>query len=133
MFQQALTLLLIEDDDQCARMVEKILPQHGYTIHRAKNGLDGLQLTRRILPNVILVDMGLPDLDGKVVANQLRGIAQKHTMTIIAFTAESGARAKRLALAFGCDGFISKPIDTHKLHSQIANIMHIETIGGNTE
>jgi len=131
MSQQALTLLLIEDDKQCARMIEKVLPQHGYTVHHAPTGLLGLQMARKINPQVILVDMGLPDLDGKVVVNQLRGFTSNQMPAIIAFTAEGGARAKRLALAFGCDGFISKPIDTHELHDQITNILQIANTEGN--
>jgi len=116
-------MLLIEDDPQCARMLEKVLPEHGYAIHHASTGLDGLKLARTVNPQVILVDMGLPDLNGKIVVNQLRGIRSTQNIPIIAFTAESGDRAKRMALAFGCDGFISKPIDTHELPHQIASVM----------
>src|SRR5258708_39713260 len=132
MIQQTITLLLIEDDEQCTRMVEKVLPQHGYTIYHAATGLIGLQLARKINPQVILVDMGLPDLDGKIVVNQLRGFISHQSVSIIAFTAEAGARTKRLAFAFGCYGFIIKPIDTRELHRQIANIVQVANPEGKT-
>ncbi len=118
------TLLLIEDDLKCANLVRKVLEPQGYTIHHAATGLAGLQLARQVHPDVILLDMNLPDLDGKIIAVNLRGSIQKGTVPIVAFTAESGARARRIALALGCDDFISKPFDTRALASQIADIMN---------
>ena|SRR5260221_9662818 len=119
-----ITLLLIEDDEQCARMVIKVLTPHGFTIHHAKTGLAGLQLARSVAPQIILLDMGLPDLNGKIIANQLRGfVSNDKRVPVVAFTAESGARAERMALAMGCDKFISKPIDTRTFPSQIATIV----------
>jgi DNA-binding response OmpR family regulator len=117
------TLLLIEDDLNAARMVTKILAPHGFSVHHAANGLTGLRLAREIHPEIILVDMDLPDLEGKVVVTQLRGITEVMKLPIIAFTAEASARAKRLALAFGCDAFISKPIDTRAFPDQIQQIL----------
>ncbi len=124
-------VLLIEDDQKFARMVEKIMGPRGYTIHHAATGLDGLQLARRIHPDIILLDMNLPDLDGKVIAVNLRGMINRGTTPIVALTAESGARAKRIALAIGCDDFISKPIDTRAFPGQIATIL--QTAGVNIE
>ncbi len=116
-------ILLIEDDLKFARLVEKIMGPHGYTIHHASTGLDGLALARRVHPDIILLDMNLPDLDGKVIAVNLRGMINRGTIPIVALTAESGARAKRIALAIGCDDFISKPIDTRAFPGQIATIL----------
>ncbi len=117
------TLLLIEDDHNAARMVAKVLTPHGFEVHHAPNGLNGLRLAREINPDVILVDMDLPDLEGKVVVSRLRGSAEAARLPIVAFTAECSARAKRLALAFGCDAFISKPIDTRTFPDQIRAII----------
>ncbi|PJF37088.1 MAG: two-component system response regulator [Candidatus Thermofonsia Clade 1 bacterium] len=117
------TLLLIEDDHNTARMVAKVLTPHGFTVHHAPNGLTGLQLAREVNPQLILVDMDLPDLEGKVVVSRLRGSAESAQLPIVAFTAECSARAKRLALAFGCDAFISKPIDTRAFPEQLREIM----------
>jgi DNA-binding response OmpR family regulator len=116
-------LLLIEDDVKCARMVEKIMEPHEFKVHHAATALDGLQLARKTSFDIILLDMDLPDLDGKVVAIQLRSVISRGTTPIIAFTAENGARAKRIALAVGCDDFISKPIDTRAFPAQISAII----------
>ncbi len=117
------TLLLIEDDHNAARMVAKILTPHGFEVHHAPNGLMGLRLAREVNPDVILVDMDLPDLEGKVVVSRLRGSPEAKGLPIIAFTAECSLRAKRLAIAFGCDAFISKPIDTRTFPDQLRQIM----------
>ena len=118
------TVLLIEDDRNCARLVTKVLEPHGFTIAHATGGLAGLKLAREIHPNVILVDMDLPDLDGRAVVVQLRGINALHGVPVIAFTAQPGARARRIALAVGCDDFISKPIDTRALPTQISDFIN---------
>jgi DNA-binding response OmpR family regulator len=122
------TILLIEDDRNCARMVAKILEPHGYTIHHAANGLTGLRMAREHKPDIILVDMDLPDLEGKVVVLQLRGGITPSHVPIVAFTAEPGAKAKRLALAVGCKEFISKPIDTRAFPDQIGRILNNEKL-----
>jgi DNA-binding response OmpR family regulator len=105
-------VLVIEDNKDTARMVKKILEPRGHIVQVAANGLDGLQLARTFNPQVILVDMDLPDLEGKVIVNQLRAEASFEKTAIAAFTAENSSRAKRLAMMFGCNDFISKPIDT---------------------
>lgn len=117
------TLLLIEDDRNAARMVSKILEPQGFVVHHAANGLSGLKLAREIHPQMILVDMDLPDLEGKVVVVQLRSEPNSGVIPIVAFTAENSARAKRLALAFGCDDFISKPIDTRTFPETLREII----------
>lgn len=119
------TILLIEDDIVAARMVMKVLSNRGYTVEHATNGMEGLAQARELQPQLVLVDLGLPDLDGKVVALQLSHMLQKGTSVICAFTAESGAKAKRLALAYGCQHFISKPIDTREFPNQIAELLNL--------
>jgi two-component system cell cycle response regulator DivK len=117
------TLLLIEDDLRYAKMVEKILHPHDFVIHHAPTGLKGLQLAREVHPDIILVDINLPDLDGKVVALQLRNSTALKYVPVVAFTAEDSDRARRLAHGFGCDGFISKSIDTRTFPQQITEFI----------
>lgn len=117
-------ILLIDDDLNCARLVAKILEPHGYKVFHAPNALTGLQMARDTAPDIFLVDMDLPDLGGKVVVIQLRGQPKCAGIPIVAFTAEPGARAKRLALAVGCDAFISKPIDTRTFPDQLKQLIY---------
>jgi DNA-binding response OmpR family regulator len=117
------TLLLIEDDPYSARLVHKALASHQYEIHHAPTGLEGLRLARQVSPQVVLVDLNLPDLEGKAIVSQLRGRILEVGTTIIAFTAEDDARTRRIMRAFGCDDLIGKPIDTRTFADQIAQVI----------
>jgi DNA-binding response OmpR family regulator len=120
------TILLIEDDRDCARTITKILAPHNHIVNHATDGSAGLRLAREIRPDLILVDMNLPELKGEVVALQLRALIGRSPVSLVAFTAENGTRARRLALAFGCDTFISKPIDTQTFPRQIDQILGLK-------
>ena len=115
------TLLLLEDDLDCARMVGKLLKPHGFTVEHTTHGLPGLQIARTSDPDIILVDLNLPDINGNVVIVQLRSVLRTRSLKtpIIAFTAETSDKAKRIAAALGCDGFLCKPIDTQMFRAQI--------------
>ena|SRR5579859_7499395 len=116
-------LLLIEDDFSTARLVDKILSRSGHTIRHVSTGLESLRAAREQRPDLVLVDLGLPDLDGKVVAMQLRRTLPSTTTLIVAFTAETGSKARWLARAYGCDDYITKPIDTRAFPDQIAKLL----------
>ena len=117
------TILMIEDDKNFVRLVEKVLGQHGHTIIHAGTALNGLHLAEVDTVQLVLLDMDLPDLDGKVVATTLRARPGKKDVPIIAVTAQTDAIARRLALAFGCSGFIPKPIDTRIFPNQIRSYL----------
>ncbi|HLY28881.1 MAG TPA: response regulator [Aggregatilineales bacterium] len=117
------SLLLIEDDPQTARMVRRVLASEPYTFHHASTGLDGLKVARQVLPEIVLVDLNLPDLAGKPVMLQLRGRIFCPAATIIAFTAEDDARTRRVVRGMGCDDLIGKPIDTRTFVQQIKDII----------
>jgi CheY-like chemotaxis protein len=113
------TILMIEDDGYFVRLVEKIMQPLGHHIIHSSTALGGLQLTEDQPIDLILLDMDLPDLDGKVVATMLRSRPRVAKVPIVAVTAQSDTIARRLALAFGCNGFIPKPIDTRVFPSQV--------------
>ncbi|MBX3063017.1 MAG: response regulator [Anaerolineae bacterium] len=117
------SILLIEDDLNCARLVQKVLAPHDHKVLHAANGLTGLRAARELSSALVLVDMDLPDLNGRAVVVQLRSILREVNVPIVAFTAESGTRAQRIALAVGCDDFISKPIDTREFPARIHAIL----------
>jgi two-component system cell cycle response regulator DivK len=117
------TLLLIEDDLNAARMVRKVLAPHDYEIFHATTGLEGLKLAREVKPNIVLVDMNLPDLEGKVIVVQLRGQILAASVPVIAFTADDDARTRRLVRLVGCDDLIGKPINTRAFPTQITELI----------
>jgi len=121
------TLLLIEDNLDCARMVQKLLTPLGYVVQHAANGLAGLELARQLMYDtalkLILVDINLPDLSGNVITLQIRHSYRFSTVPIIAFTAETSPKVRRLAMGYGCDGLLAKPIDTQAFPGQIEEFL----------
>ncbi|MCS6836507.1 MAG: response regulator [Anaerolineae bacterium] len=117
------TILVIEDNVENARMVDKLLRRAQYEVVTAQDGEQGLVYALESQPDLILVDLGLPDLDGQTVVGLLRQQAHLKVVPIIAFTAWPEETAHSMAQAYGCDGIILKPIDTRSFAQQIANFI----------
>lgn len=118
-------VLHIEDDPNNRRLVQKLLGAAGHEVIEADGGVRGIQLAREIQPDLVLVDINIPDLDGYEVTLRLRGIPALREVPIVAITAE-GDRDSTLAV--GCDGFIAKPIDASHFVETIS-----EFLGGHRE
>ena len=101
-------VLHIEDDPNNRRLVQKLLGAVGHDVVEAEGGVEGIRLAREIVPDLVLVDINIPDLDGYEVTLRLKGMPSLQDVPIVAITAE-GDRDSTLAV--GCDGFIAKPID----------------------
>jgi two-component system, OmpR family, KDP operon response regulator KdpE len=118
------TLLLIEDNPETIRMVCRVLKPFGYDVQVANCGLDGIRMAREGSPEIVLIDMNLPDLEGKGIVTLLRGgRILDESAVLIAFTAECDARTRRIVRMLGCDDLIGKPIDTQAFPNQIAEIV----------
>jgi two-component system cell cycle response regulator DivK len=116
-------ILVIEDNAENARMVDKLLRRAQYEVVIAEDGEGGLTYAFENKPHLILVDLGLPDLDGQTVVALLRQQAHLEDVPIIAFTAWPEETAHSMAEAYGCDGVILKPLDTRLFAQQIANFI----------
>jgi len=121
------SVVLIEDNQQNARMAEKILKRAGYDVYLASDGETGLELLQDIVVDLILVDLGLPDMDGQTVVALLNQQPSLAGVPIIAFTAWPEATAGQMALAYGCHGVITKPINTRTFADQIADYIATAT------
>jgi two-component system cell cycle response regulator DivK len=113
-------IVIIEDNPQSARLAEKILRRDGHDVVLAQDGEDGLIKVFETKPDLVLVDLGLPDIDGQTVVAVLRQEAQLAHVPILAFTAWPEHAAQEMARAYGCDGVIIKPIDTRLFGKQVA-------------
>jgi CheY-like chemotaxis protein len=116
-------IVVVEDDAQSARMAEKLLRNAGFRVITAADGEGGLTMIFENLPDLVLVDLGLPDIDGQTVVALLRQQAQLEKTPIIAFTAWPEDKAVSMAAAYGCDGVITKPIDTRSFASQVSRYL----------
>jgi len=101
-------ILHIEDDPKNRLLVRKLLKSKGHEVIDAETGLEGVRLATSVNPELVLVDINIPDLDGYEVILRLRGITALSGVPIVAITAEGDREA---TLAVGADGFIGKPID----------------------
>lgn len=105
-------VLYIEDNQYNLLLVKKILEANNFEFYEAKTGLEGIEKAKEIFPELILMDINLPDLSGLDVTTKIRSIPNFDKIKIIAITAEVGEGGREKALAAGCDGFIPKPIDS---------------------
>ncbi|MDP3279419.1 MAG: hybrid sensor histidine kinase/response regulator [Deltaproteobacteria bacterium] len=112
------TILHIEDDPQSLLLVRKLLTAHGHKVVESSSGLDGARLAAEVQPDLVLVDINIPELDGYEVAMLLRN--RLPGVPIVAITAE-GDRAQSLSV--GCDGFLLKPIDVRQFPKLIADFL----------
>lgn len=104
-------ILLIEDNPDNAFLVKRILEAQGYEIGWASTAEDGLALAQEQTPDLILLDLGLPDIDGQTLVGYLRRLPGIERIPIIAVTAWPVETARQMVTAYGCDGYFSKPID----------------------
>ncbi len=112
-------VLYIEDDAESRELMADILHLHGYRFLGASRGLEGIRLATRELPNLILMDMNLPDMQGYEVTTLLKSIDALKTVPVIALTAEIDKGARERTLTAGCDGYIAKPINVTEFVQRI--------------
>lgn len=113
------TVLYVEDNFHNRRLVRKILESKGYTLIEAEDGIAGLEMIRRLRPPLVLMDIGLPGLDGITVTNMVKGEDDLRHIPIIAITASAMSGDRERFLAAGCDDYLSKPIQPLELLSKI--------------
>ncbi len=117
------TILYIEDDFQNRVLVRRILEAAGFAVAEAENGVVGLQVAQEIVPDLILMDINLPEMDGYEVTSRLRAMDKLSDVPIVAMTANVMKGDREKTLAAGCDGYIQKPIDVDLLPEQIEQFL----------
>jgi CheY-like chemotaxis protein len=116
-------IVVIEDNVNNARMVDKLLRHAGHDLILEEEGEAGLATVIATVPDLVLVDLGLPDVDGQTIVAMIRQYPTLSRTRIIAFTAWPEDRAQEMAKAYGCDGVITKPIDTRLFAGQVAGYL----------
>jgi two-component system cell cycle response regulator DivK len=116
------TILLIEDNQNSARMMLRLLESSFFVLHAA-NGESGLQMALEYLPDLILLDLGLPDVDGQTIAATLRQSDTLRHVPLVIVTAWPYETARQMVAAYGCQGYIPQPIDTREFLHQVAGFL----------
>ena len=117
------TVLIIEDSEFNRRLVEAVLKPHGYRLLSAEDGEAGVALARSEQPDLILMDVLLPGIDGYEATRRLRADPETNRLVVVALTASASNEEQELALSAGCDGYIPKPIDTRAFPEQIRQFL----------
>lgn len=104
-------ILVIEDNEQNLYLVTFLLEQSGFNIFAARSGPEGIETAGRIEPDLILLDIQLPIMDGYAVAHELRQNPDLQNVPIVAVTSYAMVGDKEHALQAGCTGYIEKPIN----------------------
>lgn len=123
-------IVVIEDNHQNARMADKLLKRAGYEVKLAEDGEMGLQTVFENEPDLVLIDLGLPDIDGQTVVSLIRQRSSLDHVPVIAFTAWPEETAHSMAQAYGCDGVIVKPINTRTFAQQVAEYLQLDNVNG---
>jgi len=112
-------ILLVEDNEMNRDMLARRLAKKGYEVIIAVNGEDGVELAQSQAPDLILMDMSLPVMDGWEAARQLKASADTQAIPVIALTAHAMAEDRQKALDAGCDDYDTKPIEIARLLGKI--------------
>jgi two-component system cell cycle response regulator DivK len=104
-------VLVIEDNSQNLYLITFILEKNGYTVVSARNGPEGIEVARQQNPELILLDIQLPVMNGYEVAQRLRQTEESKSIPIVAVTSYAMVGDREKALESGCTGYIEKPIN----------------------
>jgi CheY-like chemotaxis protein len=114
-------ILLVEDNEMNRDMLSRRLIRKGYEVGMAVEGLQGVEMAATGEYDLVLMDMGLPDIDGWEATRQIRAHPDVGTIPIIALTAHAMAGDREKALEAGCDDYDTKPIELPRLLGKIEN------------
>lgn len=120
-------ILYIEDNPENLTLVRRAIEAIGHRFIGMPTGLDGLKKAIEVLPDLILLDINLPDIDGYEIARRLRSCDSKHLLyvPIIAITANAKKGDAEKALEAGCDVYMSKPINIRELWARVEGLLEI--------
>ena len=120
-------ILCVEDNPQNMRLVRKILQHQGFTVIEAPDGLTGVDLAHKETPDLILMDINLPDIDGLEATARIKANPDLQGIPVVALTANAMYGDEERALAAGCDGYISKPVSRAKLIEQVNHYLNMDS------
>jgi two-component system cell cycle response regulator DivK len=112
-------ILYIEDNPENRLLVKRILEAEGYSVAEAMDGPGGLEVAAQVQPDLILLDINLPEIDGYDLARRFREMPGLQKVPILAVTANVMKGDRERTLEAGCDGYVQKPIDVDRLPQQV--------------
>lgn len=117
------TILYIEDNPDNRMLVRRVLEAEGYQVVEAEDGLEGIECLQSTIPDLVLMDINLPEMSGYEVTARLKQMPSTALVPVIAMTANVMKGDREKTLNAGCDGYISKPINIDTLPDEIAKFL----------
>ncbi|OCQ97895.1 two-component system response regulator [Oscillatoriales cyanobacterium USR001] len=119
-------ILLVEDNEMNRDMLSRRLARKGHEVFIAIDGAEGVEMARSKAPDLILMDMSLPVLDGWQATREIKATPETHTIPVIALTAHAMAGDREKCLAAGCDDYDTKPVEFPRLLGKIELLLSKE-------
>ena len=116
-------ILIVEDNEMNRDMLSRRLERRGFAIVMAVDGQQGVDMTRSEKPDLVLMDMSLPVMDGWTATQTIKGDAELKSIPVIALTAHAMEGDREKAMAAGCDDYDTKPIELPRLLEKIAKFL----------
>ena len=116
-------VLLVEDNPDNFELVRFLLEHEGHQVLAGRTGKQALEIARRELPDLVLMDLSLPEMDGWEAARELKADQSTRAIPLLAITAHTLPGDRKRALESGFDGYISKPINVQNFHGEIQRVL----------
>ena len=117
----AKTVLIVEDQIEMRAINAMYLHHHGYRVLAADNGVDGVRAAREEMPDIILMDISIPGLDGIRATEQLKRDPDTGGIPVLIITAHPYGSVGKRAVDAGCDGYLTKPCDPRRILQEVRN------------
>lgn len=125
MGEAAKSILVVEDEDNIALALEHLMRREGYQLSRVSNGADAVPTITRDHPDLVLLDVMLPEVSGYEICQSVRLDPALADVKILMMTARGNQMERRKGLALGADGFISKPFDVADLRAEVRRLLGV--------
>lgn len=116
-------VLLVEDNDDNRTIYATILTHYGYLVDEAPNGLDGVRKAEQLRPDLIIMDISLPLMDGLQATRCIRAIPAIAAIPILAVTAHARLSDREIVLQAGCNEYLAKPVEPRRLLAQVERMI----------
>ena len=116
-------ILIIEDEDNIAVALEFLMSRDGHSHRRLSSGREALAAIRQDRPDLVLLDIMLPDVSGYQIVQELRADPSLRDVRVLMMTARGSVMERRKGLALGADGFIAKPFELAELRAEMARVL----------
>ena len=121
-------ILVADDETDIIEVVEMLLSSEGYEVIKAHDGLEALEVVRNVIPDLIILDIMMPEIDGVEVCKRMRMMEKIKNIPIIMFSAKLSAIDKKESFDAGADGFITKPFNARGFISGIKTYLELGRI-----